>query len=59
MVHNPGQLLDGPLGGHDREGPINLGEIDSLSECRRPPVLLRHRRDDRDLLGRDGAVGEG
>jgi hypothetical protein len=59
VVHDPGQLLDGPLGGDGGEGPVDLAEVDALRERRRPPVLLHHRRDHGDLLGCDGTVGEG
>jgi hypothetical protein len=59
VVHNPGQLLDGPLRGDRGEGPVDLGEIHALRHRRHPSVLLHHWRDDRHLFGRDGAVGEG
>jgi hypothetical protein len=59
VLHDPGQLLDGALGCDGGEGPVELRQVDSLRERRRPPGLLRHRGDDRDLFCRDGTAREG
>jgi hypothetical protein len=44
----------GGLGQH----PVDLGQVDALLGGGRPPLVAHHRRDHRDLLAGDLAVGE-
>ncbi len=59
MVHDPGQLLDVPLGGDGGEGAVDLAQVDALRQRRGLPVDLRHRRHDGHLLGGHSTVREG